>query len=238
MVSFWCGCRGQRLVCLVCGCKISQPAVVQDTEGLYTRVQQDICGRFGKEFTWELKAKMMGRKALPAAQTLIDALELQGRLTAEEFVAEREEKLHSLFPSCELMPGARALIDGLRRRRVPIAVATSSHRRHYELKTQRHGDFFALFDHVITGDAVEHGKPAPDIFQVAAARWSPQPHASACLVFEDAPIGVDAALAAGMRVVMVPDPNLDRAQTVAATEVLSSLDDFEPDKYGLPAEAV
>ena len=211
---------------------------MQDTEGLYTRVQQDICARFGKEFTWELKAKMMGRKALPAAQALIDELQLHGQLSAEDFVKEREEKLHALFPSCELMPGAQRLVEGLQRRGVPIAVATSSHRRHFELKTQRHGDFFALFDHVITGDAVENGKPAPDIFQVAAARWSPEPRASACLVFEDAPIGVEAALAAGMRVVMVPDAKLDRATTAAATEVLASLEDFDPGKYGLPSGVV
>lgn len=59
-----------------------------DTETLYTVAQQQICQRFGREFTWALKAQMMGKKALDAAQMLVDQLGLQGQLTAEEFVQQ------------------------------------------------------------------------------------------------------------------------------------------------------
>ncbi len=52
------------------------------------------------------------------------------------------------------------------------------------------------------GDEVENGKPAPDCFRAAAARMDMPP--TACLVIEDAPTGVQAAMAAGMRVVVVP----------------------------------
>ena len=49
----------------------------------------------------------------------------------------------------------------------------SSHRRHFHLKTTNHGPLFALMHHIVTGDdaAVIHGKPSPDIFLVAAARF-------------------------------------------------------------------
>ena len=197
-------------------------------------MQQQILARFGKEFTWELKAKMMGRKALHAAEILIEDLGLQGQLTAEAFIEEREALLHELFPSSQLMPGAERLLRHLTRHKVPTCVATSSHRRHFELKTQRHSQIFALFDHIVTGDQVTVGKPDPMIFQRAAAAWSSAPDSASCLVFEDAPSGVAAAVAAGMACVMVPDANLARDATLAATQVLGSLEHFKPELYGLP----
>eukprot|EP00892_Ulva_mutabilis_P003439 jgi/Ulvmu1/1467/UM011_0197.1 len=215
-------------------CIFDMDGLLLDTEGFYTTVQQEILSRYGKEFTWELKAKMMGQKALPAAQTMVAQLGLEGQLVPEDFVKEREEMLHKLFPSCQLMPGAERLIKHLRTSGVPICVATSSHSRHFDLKTTNHKPFFEYFDHIITGDDVQNGKPAPDIFLQAATRWDANPPPSQCLVFEDAPTGVAAAKAAGMYCVMIPDPNLARDRTEQADVVLESLVEFDPAKYGLP----
>ncbi|KAK9830894.1 hypothetical protein WJX81_002312 [Elliptochloris bilobata] len=205
-----------------------------NTEVFYTIVQEQCLRRFGISFTFELKKKMMGKKALDAAKVLIEETGLQSRLTPEEFLQEREAKLDLLFPTAELMPGAERLLWHLHTHSVPFALATSSHERHYAVKTQRHIELFSLFSHRVTGDQVARGKPEPDIFLAAAAGFSPPVPADRCLVFEDAPTGVVAAKAAGMSVVMVPDPQLDAAEAAQADDVLGSLEDFQPERWGLP----
>ena len=78
--------------------------------------------------------------------------------------------------------GAERLLRHLHSKGVPIALATSSSRENYELKTQRHKHVFELFHHIVTGSSdpeVKKGKPAPDIFLICASRFpSPAPQPS------------------------------------------------------------
>ena len=59
-----------------------------DTETLYTVAQQQVCRKYGRDFTWALKAKMMGKKALEASQLLVDELGLVGQLSPEDFLKQ------------------------------------------------------------------------------------------------------------------------------------------------------
>ncbi|GLU12434.1 hypothetical protein SLE2022_291150 [Rubroshorea leprosula] len=185
-----------------------------DTEKFYTEVQEIILARYNKSFDLSLKAKMMGKKAIESARIFVEETGISDSLSAEDFLVQREEMLQKLFPSSKLMPGASRLIKHLHAKGIPFALATGSHRRHFELKTKRH---------------------APDVSLAAAGRFEGGPVDShKILVFEDAPLGVLAAKNAGMSVVMVPDPQPDNSHHDAADQVLSSLLDFNPREWGLP----
>lgn len=134
--------------------------------------------------------------------------------------------------------GAERLVNHLHKNGIPIAVATSSTQPSMELKTQKYKPFFQQFNHIVCGGTdpdVKQGKPHPDIFLVAANRFPDKPKPEQCLVLEDAPNGVTAARKANMQCVMVPDPHLDKSLTTHATVVLGSLEDFNPEQFGLPA---
>lgn len=205
--------------------------VLLDTEHFYTDVTQTIVGRYGKVFDWSVKGNMIGRPARDSARYLVQALALP--ITADAYLEEREAMLEKLFPSTEAKPGARELTAALASRGVRQAVATSSGARLFALKTTRHRDWFDVFTAVVLGDdpRVARGKPAPDIFLLAAAELGADP--ATCLVVEDAPAGVEAAHAAGMQVVAVPDPEMDRERFTDADLVIDSLVDVTPATFGL-----
>lgn len=203
-----------------------------DTERFYTQAYQIIAARYGKIYDWSIKARTIGMKAQDSAKIIIETLGLP--FTPEQWLETRKVLLEELFPKAEPLPGAVRLTQHFKDHGIPQAVATSSDRHYFNLKTSRHRDWFAIFDCRVSGDdkEVKEGKPAPDIFLVTARRLQAQP--GHCLVFEDAPAGVQAARAAGMSVIAVPDPNLDERVFGDAHQVLRSLEQFDPAGWGLP----
>lgn len=203
-----------------------------NTEIIYTEVTQKIVARFGKTFDWHIKRNMIGRPALDSARYLVQALALP--LSAEQYLEERNSMLRSTFAACEALPGAEKLVRHLHQHGIPMAVATSSERELFDLKITQHTAWFDLFKGVVSGDelGVGQGKPAPDIFVIAAKLLGAEP--SCTLVFEDSPFGLAAGIAANMRVVVVPDANMDKSCYAGADLILDSLLEFAPQQYKLP----
>ncbi|KAJ3128298.1 orotidine 5'-phosphate decarboxylase [Physocladia obscura] len=212
-----------------------------DTERVYSEVTSEILARYGKTFDWALKSQMMGVKEGEAAAKLIEYCGLEGKLTAEEYLRERNAMQSERFPFCVPLPGVLRLVKHLKDTRIPICVATSSHRHAFDLKSSKNSELFGYFEGNITcGDdkAVVKGKPAPDIFLASAKSIGfHDADFQKCLVFEDAPSGVLAGLNAGMQVVWIPDPNLelDPVLTAQCAKVLRTMEDFDPSEFGLPA---
>jgi HAD superfamily hydrolase (TIGR01509 family) len=99
-------------------------------------------------------------------------------------------------------PGLVELLEQLEQWRLPKAVASST-ARDSVLRNLTRANLTQRFAVIVGGDEVPRGKPAPDIFLAAARHLNVQ--AEGCVVLEDSEAGVQAASAAGMKPIMVPD---------------------------------
>jgi beta-phosphoglucomutase-like phosphatase (HAD superfamily) len=125
-----------------------------------------------------------------------------GRLDREAVLAEVKAGSARGCEGQPLLPGVLPLLSEARALGIGRAVASSSSCGWVEGWLGRHA-IRELLDVVVARDDVRKVKPDPELFLLAAARLGSQP--SACLVFEDSPNGMRAALAAGMRCVAVPN---------------------------------
>ena len=113
------------------------------------------------------------------------------------------------------VPGVREFLESLARLEVPRAVGTSASRWDAERLLDDLG-LLRYFDVIVTADDVMRGKPDPEVWTEAARRL--RVAAARCVVFEDALVGVQAARAAGMRVIGVTTAHSDAELRAAGVE--------------------
>lgn len=170
-----------------------------DSEPLWFRVERDFAAARGGAWTEELAAPCVGRGMRNTLFSMRDAFVFD--LDPERDAAELIDRFIVRIPELELKRGCAAMLDAAQGN-TRVALASSSPARLIDEVLARFG-IAPRFDAVVSGEAVAHPKPAPDIFLEAARRLGVAPEH--CLVLEDSLAGVTAGHAAGMAVIAVPE---------------------------------
>lgn len=153
------------------------------------------------EWTPELVARTQGRRMTEILEIVAGICGITTPVAelSETLEAHRIEVIRGhLAPK----PGAVALVRHVQSSGLPLALATSGQRNYVDAALREAG-LSGCFAVEVTGECVTRGKPDPEVYLLAAQRLGVAP--ARCIVFEDAPAGIAAAMAAGMTAVAVPD---------------------------------
>lgn len=179
--------------------------VLVDTAEHHYQAWKELADRIGVPFDRTRNEELRGVARMDSLLLLLG--EHGKRFTATEKEAMCTEKNAAYvrridgITASDLLPGARDLLESLRKAGALLAVASSS--RNAGTVLDRLG-ILPFFHTVVDGNDVKAAKPAPDLFVLAANRLGVAPER--CVVVEDAEAGVAAARAAGMRCIGIGDP--------------------------------
>jgi HAD superfamily hydrolase (TIGR01509 family) len=192
-----------------------------DSEDLAAGALRRFLAKHGHEMTDGTMERTLGRRLPEAIAVIRDHYGLTGDL--EDLTGQYDRlRLDALRGNVQPMPGAKQIVRWARDAGIAVALASSSLRTHVDLSLAEAG-LAGLFDAEACGDEVTNGKPAPDIFLLAARRLGIDP--AACVVLEDAPAGLAAGHAAGMRTIWVPNEKTkDLEAAVPVTLRVANLD--------------
>ncbi|MFG1955015.1 HAD family hydrolase [Micromonospora sp. NPDC048830] len=173
---------------------------IADSMPLHYTAWCQALGEWGCDFPEDLFYAWGGR---PVADIVVTLNEQQGLAMPVDVVARRREELYQqLLPTLTAVPGVLRHIQDAHRR-VPFAVVSGSTRESVTASLKAL-DLLDKFDVLVCAGDYARGKPDPEAFLLAARLLGVPPRS--CLVFEDADLGIQAATAAGMASVRVPEP--------------------------------
>lgn len=192
-----------------------------DTERIYYKAWQEAAKAYNYEITWDIYTQIVARnsryiekvlKQILGSELPYDAISAKKREISDAIVAKE---------GIQRKEGLMELLDYLDEQGIKKVVATSS-MREKALHYLTLGEVKERFDWIICGNDVEESKPNPEIFLKAAAHLGIEPKDS--MVLEDSRLGLQAAKAAKMTGVLVPDlVAADEEMKSNASYIVSSL---------------
>ncbi len=194
-----------------------------DSEPHWFAAEEEVIAAHGGVWSESVAASHMGMRVLEAVPVMLSAYGIKADVPT--FARAIVDALLRRFGGglAEMAGAGRAIrLAGPR-----VALASSSPFHAIRKALSIMGWTFPV---VCSGDEVARGKPAPDIFLLAADRLGVAP--GACVVLEDSPNGLRAAKAAGMACIVVPNSACDRRDFDGADLVLGSLLELEPRHFG------
>ena len=196
--------------------------VLVDSEPAFFDAVNQVLSADGRSIEFGRYQVLLGTSVEETWRGLIAMLGLRGDL--DDYLRRYNDVLLArLRQPRPPLPGVVELLDELERRRVPVALATSSWRAWADAVLEG-ADLQRRFQAIATAADVEREKPAPDLYLKAAELLARPPER--CIAIEDTPSGVAAARAAGMYVIQVRAASTAFPPIEAADLVLESLEDF------------
>jgi HAD superfamily hydrolase (TIGR01509 family) len=203
--------------------------VIINSEDIWKDMLIAFFAEHGGEYTWEMRAKLMGSNNEEWSRFIKETLRLGDDWPLERVTKTIYERGVELYATrLQLMPGFIGLITRIRAKGLKTGLASGST---IEVITEVFDrfDLYQYFDVMLSSDSVEHSKPAPDVFLEVARQLHVQPED--CTGIEDSPNGVASILAAGMKCIAVPDawvhehPTFQKAHIIRQTLAEVTLED-------------
>ena len=193
-----------------------------DTESLSTEAFINSAKAQGYNMTKEETLKVLGFTKASIYQFWIDYFQgtnVDGKKLVDDHYEYIENVLYTVGP--EKMPYVEELLKYLKENNYKVAVASSSDTADIKNNLEK-TKLEKYIDEIASGAEVENGKPAPDVFLLAAKRLGVD--AKDCLILEDSKAGVKAGKASGAMVFMVPDMfTVDKECEDTADRILKNL---------------
>jgi HAD superfamily hydrolase (TIGR01509 family) len=183
-----------------------------DSMKYHIKAWQEVAARYGVNLSYEYLHSHGGVPSIKIAQEIVHNYHLEE--TAYCLAGQKTEKYVSYIPMIEIYPMARELMDFAKLHGIRMIIATGTLKSNVE-KIMARTDLGCYIRDVISSEDVMNHKPAPDTFCVAAERIG----VSCCdsIVFEDAPLGIQAAKNGNFDCCVVKDGTFDLNKIIHAT---------------------